>query len=93
MGELSRSSCSSGWEEGARLRRLDPRVLPGREREWIEARKNTLRNTSEGSVEVRWRGDYIQGVPRHWTPGNLAKSQALYKIRHLENIQVSRSCF
>ena len=34
----------------------------------------------------------IQGVPRHWTPGDLAKSQALYEIRHLENIQVSSSC-
>ena len=26
------------------------------------------------------------------TPGNLAKSQTLYEIRHLENIQVSSSC-
>ena len=34
----------------------------------------------------------VQGVPRHWTPGNLAKSQAIYKIRHLENFQVSSSC-
>ena len=33
----------------------------------------------------------VQGVSRHWTPENLAKSQALYKIRHLENIQVSNS--
>ena len=33
----------------------------------------------------------VQGVSRHWTPENLAKSQALYKIRHLENIQVSSS--
>ena len=31
----------------------------------------------------------VQGVSRHWTPENLAKSHALYKIRHLENIQVS----
>ena len=28
----------------------------------------------------------------HWTPGDLAKSQALYKIWNLENIQVSCSC-
>ena len=35
--------------------------------------------------------DVIQGVPRHWTPGNSAKSQALYEIRHLENFQVSSS--
>ena len=34
----------------------------------------------------------VQGVSRHWTPENLAKSQALYKIRHLENIQVSSLC-
>ena len=34
----------------------------------------------------------IQGVPRHWTPRDLAKSQALYEIRHFENIQVSSSC-
>ena len=34
----------------------------------------------------------VQGVPRHWTPEDLAKSQALYEIRHLENIQVSSSC-
>ena len=33
-----------------------------------------------------------QGVSQHWTPENLAKSQALYKIRHLKNIQVSSSC-
>ena len=31
----------------------------------------------------------IQGVSQHWTPKNLAKSQALYKIRHLDNFQVS----
>ena len=31
----------------------------------------------------------LQGVPQHWTPEDLAKSQALYEIRHLENIQVS----
>ena len=37
-------------------------------------------------------GLIIQGVPGHWTPGDLAKSQALYEIRHLENIQVSSSC-
>ena len=34
----------------------------------------------------------LQGVSRKWTPGNLAKSQALYEIRHLKNIQVSSSC-
>ena len=34
----------------------------------------------------------LQGVPQHWTPEDLAKSQALYEIRHLENIQVSSSC-
>ena len=33
----------------------------------------------------------VQGVSRHWTPENLAKSQAPYKIRHLENFQVSSS--
>ena len=33
----------------------------------------------------------VQGVPQHWTPGNLAKSQALNEIRHLESIQVSSS--
>ena len=26
----------------------------------------------------------LQGDPRHWTPDNLAKSQALYKIRHFQ---------
>ena len=33
----------------------------------------------------------LQGVPPHWTPGDLAKAQALYGIRHLENILVSSS--
>ena len=35
----------------------------------------------------------LQGVPRHWTPKNVAKSQALYKIRHLENIQFIYSVY
>ena len=31
-------------------------------------------------------------VSQHRTPKNLAKSQALYKIKNLENIQVSSLC-
>ena len=34
----------------------------------------------------------LQGVSRHWIPENLAKSQTLFKIRQLENNQVSSSC-
>ena len=50
-----------------------------------------LATVSKNQVTVYYLWKYVQGVPRHWTPGDLAKSQAPYEIRHLENIQVSSS--
>ena len=44
------------------------------------------------SVQLHKEINILQGDSRDWTPKNLAKSQALNKIRYLENFQVSTSC-
>ena len=43
------------------------------------SRPVTGRPSSARTCTLGCRAEILQGVKRHWTPGNLAKYQALYK--------------